>query len=239
MTSKIDVSKLEPLYEKNCICPICSTSFTSKKIRTRFVKPWKVDTDYGPIFKQGDYNPLFYYITVCPECGFSFSEDFSVLSGEKIKQIVKKQITEKMDRHIDYRSARDFDQAVKTHKLAIYSAQVVGEKHIVFAKLCLRLAWLYRGIEDKVEENRFLQLATAEYEQSYIHSDFNPESMPEIAVLYMIGELNRKLGNYNEAVRYFATVVEHPDKSRYQKYTNLAREQWKSAVDEYRNMKQG
>ena len=58
--------------------------------------------------------------------------------------------------------------------------------------------------------------------------------MPEIQILYLVGAINQKLGNYNKAVQFFAKVTEHETKSRYTKYVNLARKQWKIAVEEYR-----
>lgn len=239
MERKIDLSRLEPLYDKKVQCPFCELSFTTKKVRSRFVKPQRVDSDFGPIFLKNDgNNPLYYYVVVCPHCGFSFNEDFAKHMGQIARKNVQKEITEKMDKNIDYGGVRDFDKAVRAYKLAIYSGQLSGEKHIVFANLCLRLAWLNRGAGLNEEEMRFLQLAALEFEQSYLNTDFNPETTPEMQVLYLVGELNRKLSQYDKAVRYFATVVEHPDRSRYMKYVNMARDQWKLTVSEYREKKE-
>ncbi len=239
MISKSDSTKLEPLYDKKVSCPYCGKMFTSKKVRSRFVKPLKVDSDFGPLFAANDENnPLYYYVNVCPECGVFFSEDFSKNIGQTARKAVQQQITDKMDTSTDYWGKRDFDKAVRAYKLAIYTGQLVKEKHIVFANLCIRIAWLQRAVNNKEEEMRFLQLAVSEFENSYIHSDFNHETTSEISILYLIGELNRKLGNYTEAVKYFTTVIEHPDRSRYVKYVNLAREQWKAAVEEYREQKE-
>lgn len=235
MINKINKSGLEPLYDKKVQCPICKHSFTTKKVRSRFVKPQRVDSDFGPVFNQNDgNNPLYYYATVCPQCGFSFTEEFSNSIGQLAKQKVQQELSEKMDKSTDYCGERDFEKAVKACKLAIYSAQLTREKHIVFANICLRLAWLNRGAAKKKEESRFIQLAASEFEQSYINTDFNTETTPEMQILYIIGELNRKLGKYNEAVKFFNTVVEHPDRSRYMKYVHLAREQWQVAVEEFR-----
>jgi uncharacterized protein (DUF2225 family) len=239
MIKKIDLTGLEPLYDKKVQCPYCENAFTTKKVRSRFIKPLKIDSDFGLIFAEEDQNnPLFYYVTVCPECGLAYTEDFSKYIGKIARKKVQSEITAKMDKITNYCGQRSFEKAVKTYKLAIYSGQIVGEKHIVFANLCQRLAWLYRGYSNNEEATRFLQLAASEFEQSYINTDFNSEKMPEISLLFLIGELNRKLGKYNEAVQYFTTVVEHPDKSRYMKYVNLARTQWKLTIEESREKKE-
>ena len=207
---------------------------TTKKVRSRFIKPQRIDSDFGPVFREGDYNPLYYYIVICSQCGFSFTEDFMSYFSQTTRDRINKEITDKIDKNTDYCSERDFDKAVRAFKLAIYSAQLAKEKHIVFAHICLRLAWTYRGKDNKDEELRFLKLALNEYKEAYIKSDFDSEKIPEIQILYMIGELNRRLGNYSEAVKYFAAVTEHDDKSRYMKYVSLAREQWKLAAEGYR-----
>ena len=235
METKKDISLIEPLYDKKISCPFCQKAFKTKKVRSRFIKPLRVDRDFCPIFSEGDHSPLYYYVVICPECGFAFTEDFTSYFSQASRDKVDKEITGRMDKNIDYCGERDFDTAIRTYKLAIYSAQLVKEKHIVFAHLCLRLAWTYRGKGERDEEERFLKLALSEYEKVFANSDFDPEKIPEMQVLYMIGELNRRLGNYSEAVKYFATVTEHEDKSRYIKYVNFAKEQWKLAVEEHRS----
>jgi uncharacterized protein (DUF2225 family) len=235
MIRKLDLSKLEPLYTKKIKCYICENTFTSLKVRSRFVKPLSVESDFGPVFKQEEpNNPLLYYVTVCPSCGFAFTEDSANYYGQMARKRVQEEITAKREQNHDYCGKRDFPKAVSTYKLAIFSGQLVEAKHIVLANLCLRLAWLYRGASRKEEEERFLELAASEYAQSYTYSDFDPQTTPEMKVLYLVGELNRRLGNYNKALQYFSTVTEHPEKSRYMKYVNLARQQWQLAVQEYK-----
>lgn len=235
---KEDNLNLEPLYDKTFQCASCGLSFTTKKVRSRFVKPQGVDNDFGPLFSPKESNnPLLYFINVCPQCGLAFTEEFSKYYGQTVKQKIQQEITDKMDKSSDFCGPRDFAKAVKAYKLAIYSAQVTKEKHIAFANICLRLAWLYRCEWKHNEEMRFIQLAASEFEQSYVNSDFNPESIPEMQILYIIGELNRKLGNHNEAVKYFTAVVEHDDRSRYTKYVKMAREQWQRTVQDYRDSK--
>jgi uncharacterized protein (DUF2225 family) len=231
----LDFSNLNPLYDKKVRCPYCGTAFTSKKVRSRFIKPVKVERDFGPIFQDGEENnPLYYYVAVCPECGYSFTEDFATYIGQEAQKKIEREIMAKVNNVPDLSGKRDFAKAVRAYKLAIYAGTLAQEKHFVMAKLCLRLAWLNRGVANKEEELRFLQLATSEYEQSYLHTDFDPEVTPEISVLYLIGELNRRLGKYNEAIQYFTAVAEHPDRSKYRKYVTFAREQWQVAVQENR-----
>jgi len=232
---KTDLTQLGPLYDKKARCPVCEHSFTSKKVRTRFIKPLKTDSDFGPLFDKNDpNNPLYYYVFVCPQCGFAFTEDFLKPVTETLKNKVAREITDKMDKSAEYCGERSFTTAVRAFKLAIYSGQIIEETHYALAKICHRLAWIYRTAEKAEEENRFIKLAAQEYEQSYINSDFSASNIPEIQILFLIGELNRRIGNYREALKYFAAVTEHPDRSRYRKYVNWAREQWRLAAEQYK-----
>ena len=138
-------SNLEPLYAKSYQCAFCGLSFKTKKVRSRFIKPKGADSDFGPVFPPGEgNNPLLYFINVCPQCGLAFTEDFAKVYSQTARQKIQQEITDKMDKGMDYCGERDFTKAVKAYKLAIYSAQITAEKHIAFANVCLRLAWLYR-----------------------------------------------------------------------------------------------
>lgn len=234
METNNNLSQLHPLYDKKVNCPFCEGHFTTKKVRSRFIKPQKVDSDFGPMFKESDYNPLYYYVMICPHCGFSFTEDYKNYFRQTVRDIVKKEITDKKDKNLDYCGERDYERAVGSYKLGIYCAQLVQENHIVFAHLCLRLAWIFRGKGKSEEELRFLKLALAEYEKSYFNSDFDPEKIPEMHILYLLGELNRRLENYSDAIKYFSSVAEHEDKSKYKKYVNLSSQQRSLAIDQYR-----
>src|SRR5690606_23174879 len=112
------------------------------------------------------------------------------------------------------------------YKLGILSATLKKEKHVVIAGLCLRLAWLFRMKNDEQEEKRFLSEALNQYKKSYERADYIATPMTDIRILYMIGELSRRVGNIDEAIRYFSLVIQHKDKESEQKIVEMAREQW-------------
>ncbi|ADY57567.1 Protein of unknown function DUF2225 [Syntrophobotulus glycolicus DSM 8271] len=229
--------QVEPLYDKNVKCIFCGKHFKTKKVRSTFAKSFKTDSDFCPHYQEESENPLYYYVNVCPACGFAFSDEFSDYIGALTKKKIESQIADKWDRSF-YCSDRDREKGIRTYKLAIYSAELAEQRHIVFANLCMRLAWIYRKQGDLDSEKRFLALAAKEYETSFINTDFAGTAMTEIQILYLIGELNRRLGNYQESLQYFQSVVEHEDRSRYIKLVNLARDQWKMAIEEYRGNQQ-
>ncbi|GAB6154101.1 DUF2225 domain-containing protein [Desulfosporosinus burensis] len=224
---------LEAFYEKKLTCVYCSKAFTSLRVRSRFSVPYQVDSDFCPHYRAGNFNPHFYYVNVCPECGFAFSEEFSDQFPKGTKEVINVQITGQWAKR-DFGKVRDIQQALESYKLAILAGSLKHEKNAVLAGLCLRLAWLYRTDNNTDQETRFMGLALKAYEESFLHSDFMGTSMSEINVLFMLGELSRRLGQYKKASTYFAKVIEHKEAKDEQKIITRAREQWKICVEENR-----
>lgn len=217
---------LEPVYDKNIECINCKHPFTSKKVRSRFTKVTAIDTDFFPNYESEEANPLLYHFQVCPACGFSFSEDFSKYFPPNTKEIIQTEVTDRWVPH-DYSSKRTIQQAVQTAKLAIYCATLKKEKHILLAGMYLRIAWFYRMIESQLQqEQRFLKLASHEYEQSFLEDDFKGTAISEVKILYLIGELSRRMHDDDKAVQYFSKVIERQKQTVEPKIIEMARERW-------------
>jgi len=227
----------ESFYEKKLTCIYCTKPFNSLRVRSRFAIPYQIDSDFCPHYRVGNYNPHFYYVNVCPECGFAFSEEFSDQFPKGTKEIIRVQITGHWTKR-DFGQVRDIHQAIEAYKLAILAGSLKKEKNAVLAGLCLRLAWLYRTENNSEQEKRFMSMALKAYEESYVHSDFAGTSMTELKVLFMIGELSRRLGQYPKAVSYFSKIIQHKNADDELKMVNMAREQWRVTMEEKRQSSQ-
>ncbi|MDF2608246.1 MAG: hypothetical protein K0S34_2444 [Bacillales bacterium] len=226
MTTNID-----PLYDKRIKCIYCSHDFTSKKVRSRASKSISVDEDYCTYFQDEENSPYLYYVSVCPKCGFAFSEQFAPYFRDDIRVLIHSKIMSKWQ-GLDFSGKRSLSQAVSTYKLGIYSATLKQEKHIILAGLYIRLCWLYRKEHNKDQEERFMRLALSEYEQSYMNGDYESTEMTEIRIGYIIGELHRRLKNYKESIQYFNRVVTQQNKSIEPGTVKIAREQWYKVREE-------
>ncbi|MFT8322928.1 MAG: DUF2225 domain-containing protein [Bacillus sp. (in: firmicutes)] len=217
------MNSVKPLYDKKCTCPLCNTSFTTKKIRTRFIKMTNLDTDFFPTY--ADHNPLLYYINVCPDCGYSFHDETSAnLSLNEKMLLIEKVCNRWTPRSFGgNRSVRD---AMISYKLAAYCALLRKEKHIIVAGLYIRLAWLYRSIKENEQEIRFMNLALQEYEASYLTADFLGTKVSELKTLYLIGELSRRTVKMNQATKYFSKVIEKQSRTNETNIIELAKESW-------------
>ncbi|HEY8910109.1 MAG TPA: DUF2225 domain-containing protein [Desulfosporosinus sp.] len=224
---------LEPFYEKKMTCVFCGEPFDTLRVRSRFSIPYMIDSDFCPHYRAGNYNPHVYFVNVCPECGFAFSEEFTDQFPTGSKEVIRVQITRHWTKR-DFGHVRDSQQALESYKLAILAGSLKKEKNTVLAGLCLRLAWLYRAENNLEQEKRFLGLALNAYEESFVHSDFTGTSMSELRILFMIGELSRRLGQFSKAVSYFSLIIQHKNAKDEQKIVNMAREQSRVAIEENR-----
>ncbi|RSD27574.1 DUF2225 domain-containing protein [Mesobacillus subterraneus] len=225
------MSQLVPLYDKKYTCAICDHSFTTKKVRSRFVKVLRFDSDFAPLYADGFENPNFYYVNVCPNCGYSFTEDFSAYFPPGAKQIIQEKISSNWNPR-DYGNERTLQEAMGTFKLAAYCSTLKKEKHIVTAGLYIRLAWLYRSMDEHDQETRFLKLALKEYTQSYSTGDYKGTQVSELRLIYLLGELSRKTGLSQDAVRFFSKVIEKQKQSVEPQIIQLAKDRWHEIREE-------
>jgi uncharacterized protein len=216
---------IEPIYDKKIECLVCKTVFFSKKVRSRFVKVTKYDTDFSPVYESDEANPLLYHIHVCPSCGFSFSDDFSRYFPPGAIETIQKEVTCRWIPR-NFSSKRTIQQALQTYKLAIYSGILKKEKHIVLAGIYMRIAWIYRSTGTAEQEQRFMKLSVHEYEESYIEDDFRGTQMSEVKLLYLIGELSTRIHDVTKAVQYFSKVIERQKQSVEPRIIEMARERW-------------
>ncbi|WP_442595930.1 DUF2225 domain-containing protein [Neobacillus sp. D3-1R] len=216
---------LTPLYDKSYECLGCKEKFTSKKVRSRFVKILQYDTDFCPSYHSEESNPIYYHINVCPACGFSFSDETSRYFPPNSLDLIKEKISKHWSAH-PYDGIRTTDDAINSYKLAIYSATLKQEKHIVLAGMYLRIAWLYRSLKNNEQEQRFMKLALHEYIQSYSVDDFKGTQMSEVKILYLIAELSIRTDDYNQAVKYFSKVIEMQKRSIEPRIIEMAKERW-------------
>ena len=231
--------EMEILYDKKYDCPLCGAALTSKKIRSRFIKPLKMDTDFCQVFSPEQPNPLHYYVIICPGCCYGFYEDSSRIPGNVREELTRQLDSWQLVHTKSYCGERSLYDVIETYRLALTLAETIHEISINQAGLNIRLAWLFRSQQDRVNEMKYLSEALRHYEQSYYNGDFVKTNTTEIQLLYLIGELSRRLKNYAEAIRFFGMVIFHEDKSRNRKIVGLARDQWALAREEHKRENNG
>ena len=221
---------MEELYNKRIKCPLCNTEFTSSKVKSSRLRVVKRDSDFL-VYYKGE-NPIKYSVFVCPKCGYAAQEaNFNNLPQNK-KDVVRKYITNRWHKK-DYSGARSIQDAIICNKLALYCGQLIDLKKMDLGNICLRIAWLYRMLEDK-QEQRFLQNAVDLFEEAFYNESLINSSMDEVTLGYLIGELHRRAGDYSTAISWFGKIVSSPSIKTNPRVEKLAREQWHLAKEEER-----
>ncbi|PFG04889.1 hypothetical protein ATG71_1685 [Bacillus sp. es.034] len=225
-----------PFYDKKTQCLSCKHSYSTIRIRSRFVKLSGYDSDFCPLYESDEVNPLLYNVSVCPQCGFSYTDDFTVY----IPPVLKAELEKKISLHWqpqDYGKVRSYEDAINTYKLAAYCALIKKEKKVTIAGLYLRTAWLYRKMADKEQERRFINLAAHEYIDAYLTDGASGSLMSETKLLYIIAELLRRQDKIDEAVAYLSKVISKQHLSTEPKIIEMARERWYEIREMHKEMK--
>lgn len=220
------------LYSKKVTCPICGKQFSSMKAKVNSCKMEKKDEDFCTHYV--DLNPMYYDIFVCPFCAYSASENsFGEISEEEIAILREAFSGRTVCR--SFCTQRSLDDAIDACKLAIYTAELRKANASVLAGLCLKLAWLYRYAGDKQEEI-FLGYSLQNYLEAFSNEELPFGNLNEISVMYLLGELSRRLEKYNDAIVWFGKVVTSPERGENPRIEKLAREQWILAKEQYKKI---
>lgn len=222
---------MSDLFDREYYCDVCGKTFFSKQVRTSAVRTKSRMKDFHATFHGA--NPTYYGIICCPVCGYAqFESDFKKPvtdeDRDKITMIVSTKWTTQ-----DFSGERTVDDAIRVHTIAIASYKLKGAPASTMAKLYLRLAWFNREKEAFAESRRYSHMALEAFVSSYETEKLDAESGKEIETIYLIGELNRQLGNFQEAVKWFDMTVRHEFAFKNRLIVTYAREQWALAVEQY------
>lgn len=193
---------MEPLYETKVQCICCETSFITSRVRPSFKRAVKSDTDFCGYYKA-DINPDYYVVRVCPTCGYASTENGTERLSDKQKMSYYENIGSRWVAR-EFSGERTLQQAMATYKLALLSAQSVSESQRVIAGILHHIAWLYRYEGNHAEEQRFLRFALQAYLRVF---EGEGAELNGAKLMYLIGELNRRIGERAEAVRWFSRIV--------------------------------
>jgi uncharacterized protein (DUF2225 family) len=192
---------VEPLFDINVKCTYCDNNFQTSRVRPSFKKATKTDSDFCTHYKE--INPDYYVVRICPFCGFASTESFS----DKMTSAQKADFEQKVARNWAMKecgNVRSWEDALQSYKLALLCAQIKDEKVRVIAGILHHIAWLYRFKGDWEQEKRFLEFALDAYVSVF---ETEGSSLNNAKLIYLLGELNRRLRNYNEAVKWFGRII--------------------------------
>ncbi|QAY66788.1 DUF2225 domain-containing protein [Paenibacillus protaetiae] len=218
--------ELEPLYRIQVNCPCCGSTFSTSRVRQSFKRALRTDTDFCGHYREGA-NPDYYVVRVCPICGYASTENSMAQLSNRQKEAYYNEVGKRWTSR-DYGGERNNAQALDSYKLALMTCQAVGESDRLIAGILHHLAWLYRETGQEEQERKFLRFALDAYVQVYEEGE---HTSSDARLMYLIGELNRRVGERNEAVRWFTRVI-HDERIVDSAMIRACREQWQLIREE-------
>jgi Uncharacterized protein conserved in bacteria len=198
------INEADYLFDRKVVCPVCGTDFTTRTVKKEGYQMKNSESDF--YMNHRVINPYFYDVCVCNVCGYSsMKADFEKLRSYEVEK-VQQNITPKWTGR-KYPEVYDINIAIERYKLSLFNYTIIGAKASKKAMNCLKLSWMYREINDEENEKIFREQALIGFKEAYFNEDCPIYGMDKFRMLYLIGELNRRSGNYDEALRYFGEVI--------------------------------
>lgn len=216
---------MDPLYQTKVACVCCEAEYSTSRVRPSLKRAIRSDSDFCAYFSS--VNPDYYVVRVCPYCGFASTEN----SNARLVEWQRKAYLDRIGQHWtkrDYGGERSGADALACYKLALLTAETIKDKDRVVAGILHHIAWLYRYEGNAEQELRFLGYALDAYVRTY---ESERDLVNNARLLYLIGELNRRLGRFHEAVRWFSRVV-HDKSIMDAAMIRASREGWQAVRDE-------
>lgn len=188
-------------------CPICNEKFNSLRVREGAPKYIDTDSDLRPYFEEID--TIKYEVVTCKYCGYSsINKTFENVKKDKIDLISEK--LDKIFDHRDFEGDYSYETAIYRFKLAIKIAEERSLSNGELFYLYLKLAWLFRAMGGS--NNAKYEYVSLKRSLEFGEQALANESMPVIDIesdvfLFLLGEISRRLGYYDKALRYITQVA--------------------------------
>ena len=215
------------IYNSTITCPVCEQQFPATKVRHGAYRVASQDSDFAVNYEG--INPILYEVFVCPHCGYAALQERFPNIGTKDQKIIAAEVSPHW-KYKDYSGERTLDTALDAFKLALYGLQLRKAKSSEIAKICIRIAWLYRWKADP-REQEFLKFAVDYYCDAYQNEDFPLEKLDEYNCVYLIAELHRKVGNIEEATKWFGKILNSPKARENRRLMDKVRDQYQLIKD--------
>jgi len=217
----VTVEEKDFIYDKTMECPVCGQHFSTKIMKTGKNKLIGTDQDLRPRYEGID--AVKYDVMLCTKCGYAALSRFfsSITSGQG--KMIRENISKKVHLSAYDGETYSYDEAIERYKLALANAVVKRAKASEKAYTCLKLAWLLRGKAETLPADTpnlaQVKAELAEQEKEYIANAyegfmdaFSKEQFPmcgmdEITMTYLVADLGRQIGKYDEALRMVARVL--------------------------------
>ena len=199
-----DTNITNHLFDKQVICPVCESHFKTKTVKSKSPRVISKDSDF--FVRYSVVNPYFYDVWICNSCGYAaMKSDFEKLKSHK-KDLVLSNVTPKWKPR-DYPDILDEKLAIERYKLALLNAVLLNLPDSTKAMISLKIAWMNRLLDNKDQETLFLKQALEGFNDAYMKEIFPIYGLQRDSLMYLLGELNRRLGNDQDALLWYSKTI--------------------------------
>ncbi len=203
------------MEEKSFTCPVDGEVFQDGIIIS--TNQMGQYTDFKPVV--GGLFPFPFYVHACPVCGFAgYEEDFQAQYEDDFKKWVKSELTGELESGPLYGGLK--------YLLAARCAHRLGKTRREVADLYLRGAWCAQDEEAPELEARCRKEAAVHFESALAAGEIDAKERAPI--VYLVGELHRRLGDSEAAGAWFdkvaGEIVDSQEQSWVLKMTGIQRE---------------
>ena len=196
-----DTSILNHLFDKQIVCPVCNSHFKAKTVKSKSPRVISKDSDF--FIRYSVVNPYFYDVLICNSCGYAaMRSDFEKLKSHK-KELVLSNVTPKWKPR-EYPHILDEKLAIERYKLALLNAMLIDLPNSTKGMISLKIAWLNRLLDNNIQETLFLKQALEGFNTAYMTEIFPIYGLQRDSLMYLLGELNRRLGNNQDALQWYS-----------------------------------
>jgi len=226
----VTVDYAAAMWKKDVKCPNCRTTFHAWNVRSQAINiSGSADTDLMNHYDGPD--PNWYAVWVCPTCNLAaYADDFAAMQSVQVGRVkpALEEVKKADPRKFDFTYYRDEDLALRSYQLAVpfYEGQRGGVEKV--AGLYHRMAWVERSRGNTEQENVWLDKACQYYEKAFTTSDAGKQG---VVWAYLIGEINMRLGRYQDSVKWFGTAAAQPDFKAQPMLEKMVRDRWSEAGD--------
>lgn len=223
-------------YQKEHYCPVCLSFYKREAVRYSSAYMQTMESDFHVIYTNA--SPLHYAVAVCPVCNFAAPN--SVFKGKLPQTIVDslaRALLVMYPEKTNLCGKRTLLEALKSWQMAIQSGQLRKATSGEMGGIFLGAAWMSREIKNPDLENTYLRQSLAAYNDAYNNEPMPIGKMDEVTVTYLIGELNRRIGNYKEAIGWFNRLLNDRKIKKNPRLEKMTREQWQLASSEFKSTK--
>ena len=205
-------------------CPICHEKTRVVKTRSRLVVE-KRDEDLCVHYKN--FNPYYYKIWICENCGFASDEKMFTSVLPKKQRAAIWEFLQSKHFDIEFSETRTFPDAVASYQLALAYQDLINGSPCKRATLNLNLAWMYRFNDDHEKEQEYMLKAAEFYDRSLSTERYPVDGMSDGSVLYVIGAIYYRLGLFDKCTQYLSRIISDQDlRSREPRVYDKARDLW-------------